>query len=381
MKLFRAGMYVLPAVCMVGLSLWRTSPVHGFAGRTAASAGTWDKAAAAKYLDEREIWWQDWPRAQKDQGTVCISCHTNVPYAMARPALRAALHEPSAAAPESVLITSVEKRVRHWSEVTPFYSDAHDGAGKTAESHSTEAVMNAVILLSYDASHGRPRAITRTALEEAWALQLPAGDDKGGWIWQDFHLSPWESSESSYQGAAMLMLELGTAPARASRTKDDASREALLQGYLRRHYAGQPLLNRLYVYWASATNLGLLDAAQRVALVAEIQSLQQPDGGWKLASFDSIDRVDKTAQPTESDGYATALVALALEANVPDRKDVSLRSALAWLNTHQGKDGRWQAASLNKQRDPESNIGKFMSDTATAYAVLALEQAPDRPTP
>jgi hypothetical protein len=381
MKLFRAGMYVLPAVCLVGLSLWRTAPVHGFAGPATVGAGAWDKAAAAKYLDDREVWWQDWPKAQKDHGTICISCHTTVPYAMARPALQAALHEASAAAPESALIASVEKRVGQWSEVVPFYSDANDGPGKTAESHATEAVMNAVILLSYDASHGHPRAITRTALDEAWALQLQAGDDAGGWIWQNFHLSPWESNESSYQGAAMLMLELGTAPARAGRTAEDAHHEALLQGYLRKHYAGQPLLNRLYVYWASATSPGLLNAAQRVELLSQVKSLQQPDGGWKLASLDSIDRVDKTAQPTESDGYATALVALALEVNVPDRKDASLRSALAWLNTHQGKDGRWQAASLNKQRDPESNIGKFMSDTATAYAVLALEQAPAKSTP
>src|SRR5271156_4402816 len=138
------------ASCAAGICLWRATSVHGSSGTSA----NWTAQSAAAYLDSREVWWQEWPRAQKDHGTICISCHTVVPYAMARPALRRALNETSMAAPEKIMMDSVEKRVSHWSEMIPFYSDAKSGPGKTAESHATEAVLNAIILASYDARQG-----------------------------------------------------------------------------------------------------------------------------------------------------------------------------------------------------------------------------------
>src|SRR3954447_5708767 len=53
----------------------------------------WNSQAAAAYLDARAGWWRTWPRAARDHDTFCISCHTALPYALARPVLRFAAGE------------------------------------------------------------------------------------------------------------------------------------------------------------------------------------------------------------------------------------------------------------------------------------------------
>jgi len=366
------GTYLLLGGCLAALSLWRVMPVHG---ASADFLGSWNRQTAAHYLDDREIWWQEWPRAQKDHGTICISCHTVVPYAMARPALQRELGETTMTAPEKTMMDSVEKRVSHWSEMVPFYSDAKSGPGKTAEAHATEAVLNAVILASYDARQGHLRPITRTAFDEAWALQEKSGDRAGGWKWQDFHLGPWESAESGYQGAALLMVEAVNAPDGYAREPEVRQHLDMERDYLRRQYAAQPVVNQLYVLWASAKEPGLLTQDERKALLATIQGLQQADGGWRTMALDKRERVDHSPEPMESDGYATGLAVLALEESGTAHSDKTLKQGLEWLAGHQEKNGTWSASSINMNRDPESDAALFMSDAATAYAVLALEKA------
>jgi squalene-hopene/tetraprenyl-beta-curcumene cyclase len=153
---------------------------------------------------------------------------------------------------ETAMMASVEKRVNGWPEMETFYNDAKSGPGKTAESRATEAVLNAVILASFDAAEGQLRPITRMAFDEAWALQETKGKIAGAWKWQNFHLGPWEGDESEYQGAALLMWAAVNAPQGYANQPEARRHLAALQQYLRRGYATQPVLNQLYVLWASA---------------------------------------------------------------------------------------------------------------------------------
>jgi squalene-hopene/tetraprenyl-beta-curcumene cyclase len=147
---------------------------------------------------------------------------------------------------------------------------------------------------------------------------------------------------------------------------------AALRGYLQTHYDAQPLLNKTVALWASAHLPDLLTHQQREKLLAELLNRQREDGGWSLKDLGTWERVDNTPLPDSSDGYATGLVVLVLQEN--GVTDPRVRRGLDWLADNQDKtSGAWHASSLNKDRDPQSNIGQFMSDAATSYAVLALD--------
>jgi hypothetical protein len=84
----------------------------------------------------------------------------------------------------------------------------------------------------------------------------------------------------------------------------------------------------------------------------------------------------------KSDGVATGLITLVLQEAGVSRNNAQLQRGLSWLLSNQNTaEGFWPATSVNKRRHISSDTGRFMSDAATAYAVLALtknERTPDR---
>src|ERR1700732_461515 len=109
-------------------------------------AGTWSSKAAAAYLDQRADWWMGWQGAARDHGTFCVSCHTALPYALSRAALRESLADDAPSNNEQRLLDNVTKRVRLGKEAAPYYGDRSGGTDRATESRGTEAILNALIL-------------------------------------------------------------------------------------------------------------------------------------------------------------------------------------------------------------------------------------------
>jgi len=334
---------------------------------------TWSPKAAAAYLDGRAAWWVTWPSAARDHETFCVSCHTAVPYALARPALRAPLGERERTPTELKLLDNVGRRVALWKDVAPFYPDQTRGLPKSSESRGTEAVLNALILASRDAQNGRLADETRAAFANMWALQMKTADLSGAWAWLNFKYEPWESPDAPFFGASLAALAVGTAP--EGYASDPALRDnlKLLADYLQRQRERQGLFNQVMALWAATKVSGLLPADARQAIVDAALRQQQEDGGWSTASLGSWKRLDGSALDLRSDGYATGLIVLVLRQAGMTASEPHVARGLDWLRRNQDPvSGQWHAASLNKDRDPASDAGRFMSDAATAYAVLAL---------
>jgi squalene-hopene/tetraprenyl-beta-curcumene cyclase len=345
-------------------------------------------ARAIGYLDARQEAWAGFARAGRGEGAdriTCVSCHTGIGYALARPALGAYAEGPGGApaAAEARTRAATHLRVAHWSELdSPRFELMYDSDDqKKVESRGTEAVLNALVLARGDATLGRtePSAATRAALGHLWATQTIAGSTSGSWDWLNFGLEPWESPRSRAFGAALAAIAVGTAPGYLANPRDAASARGVreLGDYLRRRFPKENLHNRVWIVLASTAIADRLSDDQKRQVLDQLRALQQADGGWALAPLGDYTRVDGTEQATDSDGYATglALHVLLRHERPTVATEPALARGLAWVRSHQQADGSWPGRSVNKERDPTTFAGKLMTDAATAFCAWVLVEA------
>jgi hypothetical protein len=356
----------LSVVVVAGLFASASSPAE-------PAAKTWDSAAAGKYLEGRVAFWQTWPNSQRDHDTACVSCHTILPYAVARPALQKTASAFVGTANEQHMLANVTKRVTMWRDVEPFYPDQTRGIPKSSESRGVESVLNALILSTRDAGSNTLTDEARLALSNMWALQMRTGNLKGGWAWLNFGLEPWEGPASSYFGASVAAMAIGRAPGRYAETADIQTQLTLLKEYLRAGAETESLFNKLMIVWASGELSGVLDPMQQKKVHDAALAAQNSDGGWSMAVLAPWKRLDNTTIDAGSDGFATALATLALLQSGVPTSSPAMRAARTWLVSHQDpKSGALPAMSVNRVRDPATEPAKFMTDAATGYAMLAL---------
>lgn len=349
---------------------WTSILALSLVAATVTAEDSWDREAAARYLDARAETWVTRSRARQKLTTACISCHTALPYLLSRASLS------TMPQPGQDLFADVETRVTHWNDVKVWY-DTSAGEEKPTQSWGTESVINALVLTTRDRRSGDTLSEeAKTALSHMWDKQT----DTGHWSWLHFGLGPWESDGANYWGASLAAVAAMSA---ADEVKPPAEAVAKLLGYLRTGLSeGLSPHSRLALLWAASTWDGLLSEVEKQQLIADVLEHQQPDGGFRLTDLAPWPSEDGTPPSRVSDGYATAFTTYVLQRVDEPAAARAIAAGVLWLEQNQKDDGRWETVSLNMDRSQQEPFRRLlMSDAATSFAVLALTSEPEGSKP
>lgn len=336
-----------------------------------ADVQRWNSESAATYLDHRTDWWIH-NMGAIDQGTACVSCHTALPYAMARATLRPKNEKLQISKTEAELLASVKKRVEKAATMAPFLSGP-------VQSRGTESVLNVVVLTQYQPDGAAVSHDLSLAYQTLWERQIKSGPSAGSWAWFSLGNEPWEAPDSQYWGATLAAKSIGEAPEGYRSRPNIQSNLIRLRTYLKANESTQSLYNQLALVIANRAWPGLISSSKKAEIVARALAMVRSDGGWRAADLipPTWPRRGNTPQHPTSGGFGTAFVVYALEeAQIPGARS-AIDGGKGWLLHHQDPTtGAWIGYSVNEQRDLNSDVGKFMTDAATAYAILALTSHP-----
>jgi squalene-hopene/tetraprenyl-beta-curcumene cyclase len=292
--------------------------------------------AAARFLDVVAL---DWQRTNQ-----CFACHTNYAYLLARPAIAWDV-------PTHRQIRAAAERVAK-----------QDGLQAEEPMRSTESVLLAGALAINDAQTTHTlQPITRQALDRMWTLQR--GD--GTWPWPT--QCKWPPNEiDEYYGVAAAALAVGAAPGEYRQTPQAKQGLEKIRKFLVRNPPATTYQKGMLL-WVCRYVDGILSETGKKAAVAELLSLQRPDGGWAFASLGNWRRSDgKPEDKQTSDGYGTGFAVYVLRMAGLPAQHAQIRRGIDWLKSHQRSSGRWYTRSANKDSK------HYITHEGTAFALLAL---------
>ncbi|QDT11471.1 squalene--hopene cyclase [Stieleria marina] len=296
---------------------------------------------AAIYLDRSSLTWQ---KEKK-----CVTCHTNMPYMFARPALASVLKDSGEVRKFFQQYSTVRWKTKGPSEKQGFWP----------------IVVGAGLAFNDAQTTGKLSPVARDVLDLLWTVQR----DDGGWKWPHCDYAPMEIDD--HFGVTLAALAVGIAPDGYAETESAKAGLVNLRRYLKNH-PPQSLHHRAMIAWCSKRIADIASDGDRAKTLHELLALQLPDGGWSTAGFLSdwkgLERGDGEPLDTQtSDAYGTGLViVISRELGVP-ASDQRLQKGIEWLLANQRQSGKWFT------RSPVNDAGNLISNTGSAYAILALQ--------
>ena len=302
---------------------------------------------AANYLDRSALNWQKTKN--------CATCHTNLFYMIARPAL-------STVQPDSGEVRSFYEAYRkvRWQQNKP----------KEVDGFWT-IVVGTGLAMNDSQTTGKLSDVGREVLDMMWTVQR----EDGGWNWPDCDYAPMEIDD--HYGVTVAALATGIAPDGYAKTPQALAGLEKVRDYFKNN-PPKSLHHRAMLAWCSVRIDGIATDEERKRTLDELLSLQLEDGGWSTSGFltdwKGLAREDGEPLDTKtSDGYGTGFaIVIARELGLP-ADDERLKRAVDWIHSNQRQSGKWFTKS------PVNDAGNLISNVGSAYVVLALQACGELP--
>lgn len=230
-------------------------------------------------------------------------------------------------------------------------------------------VLSAIELARHDAvTTGRLAPTTRRLLDHLWSYQTA----EGGIDWIRVKEAP--QAIDNYWPAMMMAVGVSSAPDDYAQTPKAKVGLDKLRAWFKAH-PPQTLHERGLVLMSHAAMGGVLAEEDIRNHVAAIFAKQHSDGGWSVVDLAPWTRKDnKPLDPSQTDGYATGFLLVALAKGGVARQDERLQRGIEWIKTHQRASGGWFTQSPF-HRD------RIATNTGTSLVIQALAACGEITTP